>query len=232
MSVALENIKDKCIRGKRVELTEAVKSALADGVDAKDIMMLSLIPAMAIVGEKYSSGEFFLPQMMIAARAMSEAMEVLKSQLLKSNYERRGKVALGTVAGDFHDIGKNIVKIMLEGGGYEVVDLGVDTPAEKFIDAVQKEFGTGGADELADHPHDGKHAPDHSSTGGGRSAQVGNHRSGRSAGHTKICRRDRRRFLQSGRLRRRREMQHPASLTNLCHIQVPRRNWMVPLSLQ
>jgi 5-methyltetrahydrofolate--homocysteine methyltransferase len=139
MSDALENIKDKCIRGKRVELAEAIKSALADGVDAKDIMMLSLIPAMAIVGEKYSSGEFFLPQMMIAARAMSEAMEVLKSQLLKSNYERRGKVALGTVAGDFHDIGKNIVKIMLEGGGYEVIDLGVDTPAEKFIDAVQKD---------------------------------------------------------------------------------------------
>ena len=139
MSNALENIKDKCIRGKRVELTEAVKAALAEGVDAKDIMMLSLIPAMAIVGEKYSSGEFFLPQMMISARAMSEAMEVLKAQLLKSSYEKRGKVALGTVAGDFHDIGKNIVKIMLEGGGYEVIDLGVDTPAEKFIDAVLKE---------------------------------------------------------------------------------------------
>jgi len=94
---------------------------------------------MAVVGEKYSSGEFFLPQMMIAARAMSEAMEVLKSHLMKSTYEKRGKVALGTVAGDFHDIGKNIVKIMLEGGGYEVIDLGVDTPADKFIEAVQKD---------------------------------------------------------------------------------------------
>src|SRR5450756_3028707 len=118
VTAALELIKDKCIRGKRVELAEAVKSALADGVDAKDIMMLGLIPAMAVVGEKYSSGEFFLPQMMIAARAMSEAMEVLKSHLLKSGYEKRGKVALGTVAGDFHAIGKNIVKIMLEGSGY------------------------------------------------------------------------------------------------------------------
>src|ERR1035437_5738502 len=139
VSDVLENIKDKCIRGKRVELAEAIKSALAEGVDAKDIMMLGLIPAMAVVGEKYSSGEFFLPQMMIAARAMSEAMEVLKSQLMKSGYEKRGKVAIGTVAGDFHDIGKNIVKTMLEGGGYEVVDLGVDTPAENFIDAVQKD---------------------------------------------------------------------------------------------
>jgi len=139
VTAALENIKDKCIRGKRAELVEAIKDALAAGVDAKDIMIQSLIPAMAVVGEKYSSGEFFLPQMMIAARAMSEAMEVLKSHLMKSTYEKRGKVALGTVAGDFHDIGKNIVKIMLEGGGYEVIDLGVDTPADKFIEAVQKD---------------------------------------------------------------------------------------------
>ena len=139
MTAALENIKDKCIRGKRAELVEAIKDALAAGVDAKDIMIQSLIPAMAVVGEKYSSGEFFLPQMMIAARAMSEAMEVLKTHLMKSTYEKRGKVALGTVAGDFHDIGKNIVKIMLEGGGYEVIDLGVDTPADKFIEAVQKD---------------------------------------------------------------------------------------------
>jgi len=139
VTAALENIKDKCIRGKRAELVEAIKDALAADVDAKDIMIQSLIPAMAVVGEKYSSGEFFLPQMMIAARAMSEAMEVLKSHLMKSTYEKRGKVALGTVAGDFHDIGKNIVKIMLEGGGYEVIDLGVDTPADKFIEAVQKD---------------------------------------------------------------------------------------------
>lgn len=139
MTDALENIRDKCIRGKRVELVEAVKGALAQGADAKEIMVSALIPAMAVVGEKYSSGEFFLPQMMIAARAMTEAMEVLKARLVTSNYQKRGKVALGTVAGDFHDIGKNIVKVMLEGGGYEVVDLGVDTPAEKFIEAVQKE---------------------------------------------------------------------------------------------
>lgn len=139
MTDAFENIKDKCIRGKRAELAEAVKAALAQGVGAKDIMVTGLIPAMAVVGEKYSSGEFFLPQMMIAARAMTEAMELLKSHLVTSSYQKRGKVALGTVAGDFHDIGKNIVKVMLEGGGYEVIDLGVDTPAEKFIEAVQKD---------------------------------------------------------------------------------------------
>ena len=139
MSAALELIKDKCIRGKRAELVEAVNSALAQGIDAKEIMVTALIPAMAVVGEKYGSGEFFLPQMMIAARAMSEAMTALNAQLAQTSYEKRGKVALGTVAGDFHDIGKNIVKIMLEGGGYEVIDLGVDTPIEKFVEVVSKE---------------------------------------------------------------------------------------------
>jgi 5-methyltetrahydrofolate--homocysteine methyltransferase len=139
VSATLELIKENCIRGKRADLKEAVNAALAEGIGAKDIMMRGLIPAMATVGEKYASGEFFLPEMMIAARAVSEAMEMLKPHLVASGYEKRGKVAVGTVAGDFHDIGKNIVKAMLEGGGYEVVDLGVDTPAEKFIAAVQND---------------------------------------------------------------------------------------------
>lgn len=139
MNTALETIQDKCIRGKRAELTEAIKGALAEGMDAKDVMVRGLIPAMAVVGEKYSSGEFFLPNMMIAARAMTEALELLKPHLVKSGYEKRGKVAIGTVAGDFHDIGKNIVKAMLEGGGYEVIDLGIDTSPEKFIDVVKRE---------------------------------------------------------------------------------------------
>jgi 5-methyltetrahydrofolate--homocysteine methyltransferase len=139
MSATLELIKETCIRGKRAELKAAVNAALAEGVGAKDIMVQGLIPAMAAVGEKYSSGEFFLPEMMIAARAMAEGMETLKPHLVASGYEKRGKVAIGTVAGDFHDIGKNIVKAMLEGGGYEVIDLGVDTPAEKFIAAVRND---------------------------------------------------------------------------------------------
>lgn len=139
MSEVLQLIKDKCIHGKRTELTAALNAALAQGIPAKDIMLTALIPAMAAVGEKYASGEFFLAQMMIAARAMTEAMNLLKPHLADSSYEKRGKVALGTVSGDFHDIGKNIVKIMLEGGGYEVIDLGVNVPADKFVEAVQKE---------------------------------------------------------------------------------------------
>jgi 5-methyltetrahydrofolate--homocysteine methyltransferase len=118
-------------------LQEAVKTAIASGLSAQEIMTKGLIPAMSAVGEKYSSGEFFLPQMMIAARAMQEAVVALKPLLVAGSYQTKAKVVLGTVAGDFHDIGKNIVKIMLEGAGYEVVDLGVDAGPEKFVEAVK-----------------------------------------------------------------------------------------------
>lgn len=139
MAEILETIKEKCIKGKRAELIEEVKRALAGGIDAKTVMNEALIPAMAAVGEKYSSGEFFLPQMMLGARAMSEALQMLKPYLAQGTYEKKGKAVVGTVAGDFHDIGKNIVKIMLEGGGYEVVDLGVDVSPEAFVNAVKSE---------------------------------------------------------------------------------------------
>lgn len=137
MAGEIESIRDLCVRGKRAELNAAVTAAIAAGRSAQEVMANALIPAMSIVGEKYSSGEFFLPQMMIAARAMQEAVAVLKPLLTAGAYETRAKAVIGTVAGDFHDIGKNIVKIMLEGQGYEVVDLGVDASAEKFVEAVR-----------------------------------------------------------------------------------------------
>jgi 5-methyltetrahydrofolate--homocysteine methyltransferase len=139
MSDLLANIKDLCVRGKRVELLAEIKRALAEGIEAKTLMTDALIPAMSVIGEKYSRGEYFLPHMMLGARAMSEAMASLKSELVKGTYERKAKAVVGTVAGDFHDIGKNIVKLMLEGGGYEVIDLGVDVSAEKFVEAVRRE---------------------------------------------------------------------------------------------
>jgi len=139
MSEAIESIKGWVIRGKRNEAVEAVRGALAAGVDPGAIMKDGLIAAMSEVGRKYSSGEFFLPQMMIAARAMTEAITVLKPHLVGAAAEKKGKAVVGTVAGDFHDIGKNIVKMMLEGAGYEVVDLGVDVAPEKFVAAVQGE---------------------------------------------------------------------------------------------
>ena len=137
MAGEIDAVRDFCVRGKRAELNEAVKGALAAGLSAQEVMAKGLIPAMSIVGEKYSSGEFFLPQMMIAARAMQEAVAALKPLLASGAYQTKARAVIGTVAGDFHDIGKNIVKIMLEGAGYEVVDLGVDTSPEKFVEAVR-----------------------------------------------------------------------------------------------
>jgi 5-methyltetrahydrofolate--homocysteine methyltransferase len=139
MADRIDAIKDKVVKGKRVEVLQEVEAALAEGIESKRIMSEALIPAMSIVGQKYSSGEFFLPQMMIAARAMSEGLQRLRPSLAQSGYEKKEKAVIGTVAGDFHDIGKNIVKMMMEGNGYEVVDLGVDVSPEAFLDAIRRE---------------------------------------------------------------------------------------------
>ena len=137
MSDAIEAIKEWVIKGKKAEAVAATRAALAAGVDPGAIMKDGLIAAMSVVGQKYSSGEFFLPQMMIAARAMTEVVPVIKPLLVGEVAESKGKAVVGTVQGDFHDIGKNIVRMMLEGAGYEVVDLGVDVSAEKFVQAVR-----------------------------------------------------------------------------------------------
>ncbi len=139
MSDPVETIRQWVIKGKKNEAVAATREALAAGTDPGAIMKDGLIAAMAVVGEKYSSGEFFLPQMMIAARAMTEVIPVLKPHLVGEAAESRGKAVIGTVQGDFHDIGKNIVRMMLEGAGYEVVDLGVDVPADKFVETVKRE---------------------------------------------------------------------------------------------
>lgn len=139
MSDPIATIKEWVIKGKKNEAVAATREALAAGVDPGAIMKDGLIDAMSVVGQKYSSGEFFLPQMMIAARAMTEVIPVLKPLLVGAAAEAKGKAVIGTVQGDFHDIGKNIVKMMLEGAGYVVVDLGVDVPADRFVDAVKRE---------------------------------------------------------------------------------------------
>lgn len=139
MGSELDRIKDAVVAGKREQVAAIVQEALTGGLPAGRIMTESLIPAMNVVGQKYSTGEFFLPQMMIAARAMGEALPLLRPYLAQGAFEKKAKAVLGTVAGDFHDIGKNIVKMMMEGAGYEVVDLGVDVTAETFIEAIRKE---------------------------------------------------------------------------------------------
>lgn len=137
MSEAIETIRNWVIKGKKADAIAATQAALAAGVDPAAIMKDGLIGAMSVVGQKYSSGEFFLPQMMIAARVMTEALTLIKPLLVGESSKSKGKVVLGTVQGDFHDIGKNIVRMMLEGDGYEVVDLGVDVTAEAFVESVR-----------------------------------------------------------------------------------------------
>lgn len=138
MTGELEGIGDAVVRGKREETAALVRGALGAGFSAARIMR-GLIAAMDVVGQKYSTGEFFLPEMMVAARAMEGAVSVLRPHLVDANYQAKAKAIAGAVQGDIHDIGKNIVIMMMEGAGYEVVDLGVDVSAEAFVEAVRRE---------------------------------------------------------------------------------------------
>jgi 5-methyltetrahydrofolate--homocysteine methyltransferase len=117
-----------------VELTQ---QALNDGISAQDVLNVGFLPGMKIVGDKFKNGKIFLPEVLISARAMSSAMELLKPYFQSGEINYKGKVIVGTVAGDLHDIGKNIVKMVLEGGGWQVVDLGINVSAEKFIGAIK-----------------------------------------------------------------------------------------------
>ena len=115
---------------------EIAKRALEEGIKPDDILEKALIPAMAIVGDKFSRKVIYVPQMLMAAKAMSSAMKHLKPFFLSGETKRKGKFIIGTVSGDLHDIGKNLVAMMIEGGGWEVIDLGVDVGAEKFMKSI------------------------------------------------------------------------------------------------
>src|SRR5579871_6699706 len=117
------------------------QQALDTGVDPQELLDRYLIPAMDEVGQRFDANEYFVPELLIAARAMKGALELVRPLLADKGAEPTGKVVIGTVRGDLHDIGKNLVAAMLEGGGFEVIDLGVDVPPEKFLAAV-KENGT------------------------------------------------------------------------------------------
>jgi len=117
-----------------VELTQL---ALDNGLSAQTVLNDGFLPGMKIVGDKFRNGKIFLPEVLISAKAMSSAMELLKPYFQSGEINYKGKVIMGTVAGDLHDIGKNIVKMVLEGGGWQVVDLGINVNSEKFIDAIR-----------------------------------------------------------------------------------------------
>jgi 5-methyltetrahydrofolate--homocysteine methyltransferase len=117
---------------------ELAKRALEEGLKPGDILENALIPAMAAVGDKFSRKVIYVPQMLMSAKAMSSAMKHLKPYFQSGETKRKGKFIIGTVAGDLHDIGKNLVAMMIEGAGWELIDLGVDVNTEKFIKAINE----------------------------------------------------------------------------------------------
>jgi 5-methyltetrahydrofolate--homocysteine methyltransferase len=134
----LQALAQAIINGKAPEAKALTESALAEGVSPADILNQGLIAGMNVVGEKFKNNEFYVPEVLIAARAMKTAMEVLRPQLAKSGVQPVGKVAIGTVRGDLHDIGKNLVAMMLEGAGFEIKDLGVDVKPERFVEVAKE----------------------------------------------------------------------------------------------
>lgn len=126
--------------GKAKVVKELVQNALNEGVSVKEILEQGLLAGMNVIGVKFKNNEVYVPDVLIAARAMNAGMEILKPYLVESGIKAVGKVVLGTVKGDLHDIGKNLVRMMMEGKGLEVVDLGVDVSAENFVEKA-KEVG-------------------------------------------------------------------------------------------
>jgi len=123
--------------GKAKDVKALIEQALADGVGAKAILEEGLLPGMSIIGDKFKNNEVYVPEVLISARAMKAGTDILKPYLADANVQPLGKICIGTVKGDLHDIGKNLVKMMMEGKGIEVVDLGVDVSPEQFLAAVK-----------------------------------------------------------------------------------------------
>jgi len=139
MNTIIQKIFAAILQGDAETAKVEVEAALADKLDPTIILNEGMIAAMSEVGRQFEAGEFFVPEMLIAARAMQGSMVILKPFLQQGDVKPSGKVVIGTVHGDLHDIGKNLVALMLEGAGYEIIDLGTDVPAEEFVNAVQKE---------------------------------------------------------------------------------------------
>lgn len=137
MSILMQ-ISEFLQQGRANEVQDSIRKALDEGVGAKEILNEGMMHGMDIIGDKFSKNEIFVPDMLIAARAMTAGLEILKPYLIEQDVENKGKIILGTVKGDLHDIGKNLVKIMFEGKGFEVIDLGIDVPKEKFIEQVNE----------------------------------------------------------------------------------------------
>ena len=138
MSILAE-ISEALQKGKRKQVTALVQQALDEGIPAPQILNEGLLAGMDVIGVRFRDNEIFVPEVLVAARAMNAGAELLKPHLAEAGAVSKGKIALGTVKGDLHDIGKNLVRMMFEGKGFEVIDLGVDVAPEAFVKAVQEQ---------------------------------------------------------------------------------------------
>ncbi|MBU1700897.1 MAG: corrinoid protein [Candidatus Eisenbacteria bacterium] len=132
-----QGLYEAIVKGDAKSADSLTVIALGSGVEPEDLLNIALIPGMDEIGRRFEAGLCFLPELLIAVRAMKAAMSHIRPRLAASNVKPVGKVVIGTITGDLHDIGKNIVAAMLEGAGFEVIDLGLDVPPERFIDAVR-----------------------------------------------------------------------------------------------
>lgn len=137
MSV-MDDISTLLQQGRAPKVQAMVAQAITDGYKPKEILEDGLLAGMNIIGVKFKNGEVFVPEVLVAARAMNKGLEILKPYLAQAGVEETGIAVIGTVKGDLHDIGKNLVKMMMEGKGLKVIDLGVDVPAEKFVEAAKE----------------------------------------------------------------------------------------------
>jgi len=135
--VDLNKVSEALQRGDAEKVRELVKQALEEKLTPEEILNKGLIAGMDIIGAKFKKNEVYVPEVLIAARAMHSGMDILRPKLVETGVKNIGKIAIGTVKGDLHNIGKNLVKMMLEGAGFEVIDLGTDVSAEKFVEAVK-----------------------------------------------------------------------------------------------
>lgn len=134
----LQALAEALIKGDRDAVVELTQKAVDDGVAPKEILDEGLIAGMNVIGKRFKNNEVYVPEVLIAARAMNSAMEIMEPKLAEAGVEPIGTVVLGTVKGDLHDIGKNLVGMMLKGGGFKVLDVGIDVPAEKFVEAAKE----------------------------------------------------------------------------------------------
>ena len=135
----LNEMSEALQKGRAKLVKELVEKALAEGCDPENILDEGLLSGMNVIGEKFKNNEVYVPEVLVAARAMNMGTQVLKPYLIANGVTAKGKACIGTVQGDLHDIGKNLVRMMMESKGIEVIDLGVDVPAEKFVETAKNE---------------------------------------------------------------------------------------------